>query len=430
MAGLAEPFFNPWQVLMDSAGLFRERMLKDLNENERLLKEAALQVVKEFRSVLFAAAQRLDSRRVQDVLRVDPQTFQSWSPVQWQVFFDSLLNDGSGWSSRGGSMEDVLRLEAENRRLRKESDQARKQSEALREQAADLQRRLGELEERLRHLQTAHRAPDASAMPDAAVNNAYAPLLKAMREWQAPTPPARFKAMVSEEYLRWRRQSMALHIMAVSGISTRVELDYLVGALEGVKSRSSSLRTTLDMLSDRGLAISATFNVTYGAFQSALAVMRLSESGKELSRILGWEPIEADWERADRLQEGERSRDHIFGLLAFSMHARLRGWQVRLFPEKDGDWNPDIHIQRQEASLYVEVELSEKENPAKWQRLAALQGKVALCAATRKQQAMLTSACKMLKLAGMAASLENLVAERISDIRPETPLWEETWEAS
>ena len=59
-----------------------------------------------------------------------------------------------------------------------------------------------------------------------------------------------------------------------------------------------------------------------------------------------------------------------------------------------------------------------------------LAGKLAGGTATRKQQALLTSECKQLKLAGQAASLENLVADRIPDIQPETPLWEETWEAS
>ncbi len=184
------------------------------------------------------------------------------------------------------------------------------------------------------------------------------------------------------------------------------------------------------MLAERGLAIAGNFNVTHGAFQSALSVMHLSEYGKELCRILGWTPIESDWERINRLHEGERSRDHTFGLLAFSMHARLRGWQVQLIPEVAGEWQPDLHIQRQESGLYVEVEMSEKENRAKWQHLAGLQGKVALCAATRKQQAALTSDCKLLNLAGMATSIENLVADRITDIKPETPLWEETWEAS
>ncbi len=387
-------------------------------------------MVIEFRSVLFSTAQRLDSQRVQDVMRLDPFTFQSWSPAQWQAFFDSLLNDGKGWSSRGGSVADVLRLESENRRLRQDSEHLRKNNETLRSQAADLQRRLTEIETRLRHLQAARSGPVPTPAVDAIESGVYAPLLKAMREWQVPTPPARFKALVSEDPLRWRRQSMSLYIMASAGISSRVELDYLVGSLEGVKSRSSSLRTTLDLLADHGLAIAGSFSVIYGAFQSALSVMRLSETGKELCRILGWEPVESDWERINRLHDGERSRDHTFGLLAFSMHARLRGWQVQLIPEVAGEWQPDMHIQRAETGLYVEVEMSEKENRAKWQHLAELQGKVALCAATRKQQAALTGDCKLLKLAGMATSLENLVADRIPDIKPETPLWEETWEAS
>ncbi len=220
MSALVFPYSFPWKAVMDSANLVRERMFKDLTENERLLKEAALQVVQGFRGVLFSTAQRLDSQRVQDVLRVDPLTFQSWSPGQWQVFFDSLLNDGTGWSSRSSSVTDLLRLEAENRRLRQDAEHARKQSEANKSQTADLQRRLDELEARLRHLQSARSVPDPAPMPDPAENNAYAPLLKAMRAWQVPTPPARFKAQVSEDPVRWRRQSMSLYIMATAGIST------------------------------------------------------------------------------------------------------------------------------------------------------------------------------------------------------------------
>ena len=430
MVALVLQHFTPWQALMDTADFIRERMFKNLNENERLLKEAALDVVKEFRSVLFSTAQRLDSQRVQELMRLDPFTFQSWSPAQWQAFFDSILNDGTGWSSRGGSVTDVLRLEAENCRLRQDGEHIRKSNDKLQGQAADLQRRLAEVETRLRHLQAARSGAEPASSIETIDNGVYVPLLKAMKEWQVPTPPARFKTLVSDDPVRWRRQSMSLYIMASTGISSRVELDYLVGVLEGVKSRSSSLRTTLDLLADHGLAIGGSFSVAYGAFQSALSVMRLSEAGKELCRILGWEPVESEWERINRLHDGERSRDHTFGLLAFSLHARLRGWQVQVIPDVSGTWQPDVRIQRQETGLFVEVEMSEKENPAKWQQLAALQGKVALCAATRKQQAALTSDCKMLKLAGMATSLENLVAERIPDIKSETPLWEETWEAS
>ncbi len=77
------------------------------------------------------------------MLRVDPLTFQSWSLEQWQYFFDSLLNDGNGWSSRGSSVSDLLRPQTENRRLRQDAEYARKQSEANKTQAADLQRSAG-----------------------------------------------------------------------------------------------------------------------------------------------------------------------------------------------------------------------------------------------------------------------------------------------
>ncbi len=65
MSALVFPYSFSWKAVMDSANLVRERMFKDLTENERLLKEAALQVVQGFHPVCFFTAQRLDSQRVQ-----------------------------------------------------------------------------------------------------------------------------------------------------------------------------------------------------------------------------------------------------------------------------------------------------------------------------------------------------------------------------
>ncbi len=408
---------------MDNAETIRNRMISDLLASERTLKESALQVIQDFRAVMFYVARQVDGWRVQDLQRVDPNFFQNWTPVQWRAFFEQSLNDPAAWRVNRNRTDEEHKLALENQALQKELNTRLQNIEDLRDEIAYL---------RNRKIAAPRSQPEtivAAARAD--VPAFYNSILAQMQKWTPPTIPARFKQMVSNEDVRWRRQSMALAIMANHGISTRIELDQLVGTLEEMKARSGSLRSALDMLTEKELVRSDVFSVHIGVLQSALTVIKLSDGGKELCSILGWNPVESDWERIDRLHQGEQSRDHTFGLLAFAMHARLRGWKADVLPEiqPDGDpWQPDVLLQHGSERCYVEVEMSDKENAAKWKQQARLQPYTAFCTATNQQRAALVSDCKRLKLPGMGTSLETLVGERVQDIHVESPLWAETWE--
>ena len=426
---------------MDNAEAIRNRMISDLLTSERTLKESALQVIQDFRSVMFYVARQVDGWRVQDLQRVDPNFFQNWTPVQWRAFFEQSLNDPVAWRVNRNRTEEEHKLVSENQSLRKELNAQMQSLEDLRDEIAYLRNRKaasprvqserGSGDQGAVSSLSPTLQPAASAANTADVPAFYASILAQMQKWTPPAIPARFKQMVSNEEVRWRRQSMALAIMANHGISTRIELDQLIGALEEMKARSGSLRSALDMLTEKELVRSDVFSVHIGVFQSALAVIKLSDDGKELCSILGWNPVESDWERIDRLHQGEHSRDHTFGLLAFAMHARLRGWRADILPEgqTDGDpWQPDILLQHGSERCLVEVEMSDKENAAKWKQQTRLQQHAAFCTATNQQRAALVSDCKRLKLPGMGTSLEVLVSERVQDIHVESPLWVETWE--
>lgn len=410
---------------MDNAETMRTQMISDLLASERALKEAAQQVIKDFRTVMFYVARQVDGWRVQDLQRLDPHFFQNWTPVQWQAFFEQSLHDPAAWRMNRDRSEEEYHLKIENDTLRAQLTTQLQAVEDLRDEVAYLRnRKPGQ--------QPSPMAAAAAATTGADATPYYTTVLARMKNWTAPTIPARFKQQVSSEDVRWRRQSMALAILASTGISTRLELDHLVGTIEEIKARSNSLRTTLDMLVQSDLMRTDIFAVHIGSFQSTLALIKLSDDGKELCNIFGWSLVEGDWERVNRLHQGERSRDHTFGLLAFAMHARLRGWHVRLLPEMEGaedGWQPDILLQQGNERLYVEVEMSDKENAAKWRQLARLQARVAFCTANEQQRSALVSDCKRLKLPGMATSLETLIGERMQDITTEAPLWAETWEA-
>jgi hypothetical protein len=168
---------------------------------------------------------------------------------------------------------------------------------------------------------------------------------------------------------------------------------------------------------------------------TSLAMLQLSKDGQELSQILDWEVHESERMRLNRLHQGVQLPQHTLALMIFAMHARLRGYRAGVLPKMN---NVETHALPDAAvtnlkedgsreTLYVEVELSNRELDAKWRNLSSLQGRVALCARTKKRRARLVGDCKLKNYHGMATDLETLIACKVPDISPETPLWTEAW---
>ena len=440
-----------YPVTVDNAARVRERAISDMIAGERAAKEAALQVSGDFRKLLYDLAFKLDGERIQDALRDDPVAVQAWSPAQWRAFFSGK----SAWAKDGAEKKEdpqIKRLEDAAEKSRKSAEHHRERAGKLQAQLSEAQKRIGELEAKIKGVRSQERKAEKAngkgretSRPQATKEEAeaqegdeikalgvFADILAATGEWKVPARPARFSRRLSGDDTQWRRQSMALYFIAKYGISARMELDHLVAVLNGLKGRGTSLRKTIDMLSDSKFTITDVLSVRRGSeedpiFQSALSMVRLSKDGEDLCKVLGWEPVESEWQRVNRLHEGERFPEHTFGILTFAMHARFRGWKTQVLPEVLGDWQPDLLVERGDQRYYVEVELSEKEIPSKWRSQAALQGNVAICALVRDKRAQLVSDCKQMKLPGVATDLQTLVPVRTKDMTPETPLWDEEW---
>ncbi len=436
-----------YPVTMDNAAKFRERSITDMIAGERAAKEAALQVSNDFRKVLYDLAFKLDGERIQDALRDDPIAVQGWSPTQWRSFFSGK----SAWARDGAKKENpqIQRLEDTAEKSRKSAEHHRERAEKLQAQLSEAQKQIADLEAQLKGVRTQERknsskgkeTPKPQAAPadtetqegdDVKALGVYVNILAEIGEWKEPARPARFAKRLSGDELQWRRQSMALYFIAKYGICARMEVDHVVAVLSGLRSRATSLRKTIDALSDSKLMISQVIGLHRGSeespvFKSSLTMVRLSKDGEDLCRVLGWDPVESEWQRVNRLHDGERFPEHTFGILAFAMHARFRGWQTQVLPEVGSGWQPDLMVERGDQRYYVEVELSEKENPSKWRSQAALQGNVAICALVKDKRAQLVSDCKQMKVPGVATDLKTLVAVRTKDIAPETPLWDEEW---
>ncbi len=483
-----------WNTPAASSGnsdLVRERMISDLIAGERALKESALAISADFRRVLYTVAQKIDGGQVQSLLRSDPTTFQSYSPAQWQAFFERALSDpAGGW--RSSTAEPRL---AVTEALEQQIAKLRQDLETERRRAAELQNQLGQarqavqpdlpsilvkepvlapkavqarpeqkpapVSQRKPEQKPEHRPASGKGWTKMPVQpkaddepthfralpkderpirvqaqdevatwlspGLYTEIITRMTNWQPPAIPNRYRNSVDKDEMKWRRQSMALFIMATYGISVRLELDYLISRLENLKSRTTSLRETLDVLNEKGMTVGGDYRLQRSEFETALKYMRLSQDGRVLCEALGWKAIESDWERILRIHEGDRQPEHMFCLLAFNMHARLRGWRSTLLPDVSGSARPDVMVEKDGERHYVEVETADKEKSDKWRNQADLQGHVALCPILDDQRTQLVSDCKAMKLKGVASDLKTLVKQRLPDIGPDTSLWLETW---
>lgn len=431
--------WNWFRAMPDNAQAVRDRMISDLVASERQLRQAAEKVLAEFRELLYHLAGQLAGEQVQEIKRRDPATFQSWTSVQWRAFFDGVLKSHSPWSlsAPGQAQEQIARLEAENERLRQSASAWQGQKRTLDGQLQAAQQRITTLEAQLAQAQRpqvgfSRQFGDISDSPRFARvelhGGVHAEILKALRKWNVPTCPARFARLLSKEELQWRRQSMALFLLARYGLNARVEQEHLIGIAEGLKSRSSALRRSIDLLIDNQVLLAESLHML--GPETSLALVRLSDEGRDLCRVLGWEPLETDWERLLRLRPGEKKSERGLAILILAMHARLRGWQAEALPEiAELDHQPDIMLRKDPDRLMALIALGEEITADPWQALAAWQGQVALLTRTIEQRRRFAGELKTLGLNGLATSLEELIPARLQDITPGDDLWKDRWDS-
>lgn len=250
--------------------------------------------------------------------------------------------------------------------------------------------------------------------------------------------PERFKTRFDETTpLKIRRQALILYTIARYGLSTNLEIDRVVSAAEGCQMRSNSIKTPLLSLARERLLLSETFQISQ-PYTTSLVCLRLSEDAKSLCRAWGWEPVESDWDRIIRLQQGDRQdmSAHTLGILILAMHARFRGWTAEVLPVTAGDTLPDLLIQRDADFYYVEFECGGGEQVQKWRNIAewSPNHQVALCTYTPEDRSQHVQDCKALQLSGVATDLQHLIFDPatakpipIPKIASTDPLWQETW---
>ncbi|GIV67093.1 MAG: hypothetical protein KatS3mg047_1486 [Bellilinea sp.] len=419
---------------------YRERALEDILNAERELRQNAERVAREYRALVLELAQRLAGEALEARRRDNPAIPQVWTAADWTAFWNGVsVGTGSGWTKPKGNGHEALerrmvQLEGELIALRERLERAQMEAAQERRAREELQQRLDEAKAKEKPKQKGEaRRPAERILTPAELPELWRKLVEEMSGMVVPPAPERFKAQLKpkESGIRYRRKVLVLYAVARGGISSRMEIDRVVSVVEGLSERTNSVRRPVDDLVKSGLLVSDNIRM-YKPFETGLAVYRLSEDGKALCALWGWQVVESEWERLLRLHQGAAQEAHSVMALAFALHARLRGWDAVILPQVEGAARPDLQVERDGERWYVEVERGDGSR-RKWKNLAELNdGRVALCAANEEGREKLVRDCKAERLGGVATDLKSLSfigdeLRKMVDITPQEPLWLERW---
>jgi hypothetical protein len=388
------------------------RGLDDILKAERNLREMAEDQNRALRKALMELAYRLAGGELEEARKRDPKAPDNWSAEDWRRFFTENVKEGSGWEKPEVLRSKLALAEKERAVALVELEKTKRRLKGIDVVQAQVERGNG-----------SSGISASSKEQDTRQDTTSISIMGRNGLPEIPRkPPTRYASRLSTGK-RWRREAMALYLMAKQGLSLRLEILEAIAEVDDVKARSGSLkRMIVNGLIPKGLATGD--NLRMHLSQPAqVAVLHLTDDGKDLCRILGWEPVESEWERLIRLHRGNSQGAHTAGVLAFAYHSRRRGWKVEVLPPVEGKSEPDVMVEKGDEKIYVEVEFG-SDKPAKWRNLANLQGFVALCAATEDKRSKLVAECKLDRLKGRATDIETLIKESGGVVGN---LWHEKW---
>ncbi|HUI87271.1 MAG TPA: hypothetical protein VLX61_00975 [Anaerolineales bacterium] len=420
-----------------------QRALDDLLQAERLMREKNESVIHGLQQTLTDLAIRLDGERFESLRRDDPRVPASWTVPDWNAFFAKVSLPSRGWNAPDVLAQRELQQQVEGLKARVRTLEAQLEEARARKIGSSIpdphaSRASSPLVVRDPAEKNKVLLPDAQPGPDDGTTPSADDLVgevKSILNDLPKTAPAPFDKILNggnrtgvdldQIFLRYW---ITLYLIGRRGLSSSMEMSMILAKATGANPRTGSVRRAMEHLADINMLFART--IGSGAPRTSLKLNRLSPAGEKLyEAVFHVKPVENEWARINRLHQGEQYPVHAMCLIAFAIHARRRGYRTRVLPEsKRTPTPPDLWISREAESLYVEVELSEKENPAKWRNQAMLNGgKVALCAGMSKGRETLVGDCKALHLTGYASDLETMVEMNFEEIAADDPLWLEIW---
>lgn len=221
---------------------------------------------------------------------------------------------------------------------------------------------------------------------------------------------------------RWPLTAYALYLLAHYPWAARIEYEIELGRYFEREPGSDRIQNVFrrDLL-QQNLIVSQTLK--YVSMRE-LALVRLTDEGRDCCRELGWEPCENEWDALILRHSGDDQLRHTAAVIAFALSARLRGWKTTVLPRTEYRWlMPDLLIKDAAGQgVYVEVELGSRK-AEKWRNYLKYKQRVAVCAKTAKGRETLVQECKSIGLSGVATDLTYLARMR----EPSSQLWIQYW---
>lgn len=425
------------------------RAMDDFIAQERRSRQKVESDLAAYVEILVKLAVRLNGENFEDVRRSVPGFPKSWRPEDWEEYLLSAANNfvfrSIRWDGTPQPQAISQEAQAEIASLRKQLDDAKARlaiaeragQEKSQEPAPSQAERQASSPEVRYKPKNAHKAvrvtpqTAAAVLADERAILPYMTILDDVRSAMAnPLPaPAKYDELAKNDR-PWHKYFAALRMVGHHGLSAAMEMQNLASdALNrSVKPGSSSLRKVFDNMRDYGYFYSKTLAVA----GLNIGLLRLTPEGAAMYKaVTGKSPVETEWERLERLHRGEDDTAHAAACLVFALQARWRGYQTTLLPDlrDTGKARPDFVVEKDGERLAVEVELSTKDNVAKWRNLAAINpgGKVAFCAGTQARRERLAGDCKLAKIPGLAVDIERFKATPYGDEEHVSPLWLEEW---
>jgi hypothetical protein len=433
-----------------------DRVQRDLIENERDQRRSAEKLARDLAKLLQELAIVFDGNRLETLRREDPKVPQYWGPEEWRVFFASVPDPSTkdGWgqadAQRVAELERTIaelktRLADTERLLTKiPSPVVAITAPVLPVSQPGRHSPLPRQEVELTRAQpgtssTAKPAPSPAPfeVPQGMTPPLGSLLARSREVWNLlpATCPAAFQSILSgkgrtgEDLKKaFQRYWLTIYLIGACQLNATLELEDLLAMTCGLTCRAGSLGRIFEDLLDGGILIGEILRI--GSPRTSLRLVKFTPAGARLYKILfDRDPLESDWERLIKNQEGVRSPEHSLAVLIFAMHARKRGWATQILPSIEGTKAvPDLLVLRGSEKWYVEIEPGKKESETRWRNQSELNGgRVALCGATPATRLRLAGDCKLARLPGMATDLETLVQAKYPLITDQTPLWIESW---
>ena len=438
----------------------QNRVFNDLYESERNMRQTAEAGTQALIKLLKTLAFRLDGERFQQMCTANPNTPGNWSINDWDMYFlgikPSISNSGDGWGGQALERqannlkdEQIAHLQASLARLQAQLEIAQGELKKLKDGAAQKYPHKDKLVavpvgsapvgEKMdpkvtfvaKPVNTETVLDDPVLVAQALVEpSSFAGILADFRKFtrQLGKPPQAYAALAAEGR-SWSRYAGMVYLLGKWGISAKMELDAIVARSSGISSGSGSLRNILENLAEYRYL--ETSNLSLERVGVNLRFYRLTPEGAAMYQaITGENVVESEWMRLINHHEGQRFEEHTCACLAFTMHARRRGWGAQVLPETDNNSIPDVAVTRGAECFNVEVEIRARpdEKPTKLPNLAETNaGVVAICAATVESRARLVEYSRQENLPGMATDLASLMASGYNRVGFSDELWLETW---